>query len=231
LQSNPRPALYRNNEIQEPEPSCQSSLCKVGATHRRSNHATAHHLPNAPCQKYRHQISSEGPSHVLDKLSRIIVLMAPDARSPTEGHNPTPCDGPPFAARRQRSMPTMDCREKPTPGRRHSLMTFPPGAGKKPSQRPANVHSYLFGTAHAGIKTDGAMLTAAQHTFAIKHNKPSIWRSPPEPHSVSQKTFSRTSAAPRARPCSCPAICTDDESCPVQGHLGSALKDQINLVA
>ena len=96
------------------------------------NHATSHHLPNAPCQKYRHQVSSEGPSHVLDKLSRIMFLMAPDARSPTEGHDPTPRNGPPCTVRRQRSMPAMNYREKTTPGHRHSLMTFPPGAGNSP---------------------------------------------------------------------------------------------------
>jgi len=61
-----------------------------------------------------------------------MFLMAPDARSPTEGHDPTPRNGPPCTVRRQRSMPAMNYREKTTPGHRHSLMTFPPGAGNSP---------------------------------------------------------------------------------------------------
>jgi len=160
------------------------------------------------------------------------LRMLADATKPTEGcwnEEPTPRDDslliadPPNYMRRRGSMPDIARRKTPTTAL-HRLVGFPPGDYEEPRQRDTTAPVYLF-AARVRSATKSPRLTDALHTFAAEDNTPHIitWR-PPELHSVSQKTFARSSAAPRARPCSPPATCAEDKDQSVQG-----LEDRVHL--
>ena len=146
------------------------------------------------------------------------LRMLADATQPTEGcwnEEPTARDDslliadPPNYMRRRGSMPDIGRRETPTTAL-HRLVRSPPGDYEEPRQRVATAPIYLF-AARVRSATTSPRPTDALHTFAAKDNAPHIiTRRPPELHSVSQKTFARSSAAPRARPCS-PATCAEDK--------------------
>jgi len=146
------------------------------------------------------------------------LRMLADATQPTEGcwnEEPTARDDslliadPPNYMRRRGSMPDIGRRETPTTAL-HRLVRSPPGDYEEPRQRVATAPIYLF-AARVRSATTSPRPTDALHTFAAKDNTPHIiTRRPPELRSVSQKTFARSSAAPRARPCS-PATCAEDK--------------------
>ena len=170
---------------------------------------------------------------------KMVPDAGPDASKPTESRcheEPNPRDDslmifePSEDMDRRRSMPDIGRREKPTTGlrRQSSLVGFPPGDSEEPHHRVATALVYLFAV-RTGSATTNPRLIEALQTSAAEDNAPHITRQSPELHSVSQKTFARSNAAPRARPCSPPATCADDKDYFVQGLVGSTLKNCVNV--
>jgi len=112
-------------------------------------------------------------------------------------------------------MPDGGRRKSTDAVRTHALVGFPPGDGVQPSKTSVIEPIYLFGSAHVGAATISPYPRPVEtvHTSTDKDNTPRIRQQLLAPHSVSQKSFARTSAPARARPCSFPPNCTKDEEC------------------
>ena len=152
--------------------------------------------------------------------------MAPDACSLTEVrcHNEPLCGvslfiEPPEDMRLRRSWPDICHRDKPTEAlRRHCLVGFPPGDSEVPRNRPVPALVYLF-AAHSRSATKSPRLTETLHKSATEDIVPHITR-----QILEVQTFARSTAAPRARPCSTSDFCADDKDYFVQGPVGSSFK-------
>jgi hypothetical protein len=165
--------------------------------------------------------------------------MAPDAGSTTEGRchhdDHTPHDAPLLLVVdmrcRRRSMPDVGRRRKPTDALgRHSLVGFPPGDSVQPGKSNVGAPIYVFGSALMGAATTSPYPRPSEtHASAAEDNIPRIRRQVLVPHSVSQNTFARTSAPARARPCSFPPSCVEDEDDFEQGILYSAMMDHLTF--
>jgi len=166
----------------------------------------------------------------------LVAAPAPDACSTAEGRCHRDDHAPRYAPLwlaedmcRRRSMPDIGRREKHTDVLcRHSLVGFPPGDNVEPRHTPVRAPSYLFGVGTATTRPFPRPAEAL-HTSTAEDNAPRLSIQLLEPHSVSQRTFARTPGPPRARPCSFPSTCADDEDYFVQGLLGSTTKDNMTF--